>query len=110
MTCRIIKEYAVGTTRPSLLIQLWSDRNEEPESISGKTIVFDMENIMSGEMKIENAAVVVVDESQAIVRYDFVADDMDTVGRYFPKFVIDKGTDTAQQFPNNKNGILIEVY
>lgn len=110
MSCRIIKEYAVGTTRPSLLLQLWSDRNEAPEDISGRSIVFDMENIMTGALKVENAVVTVVNEPQSIVRYDFVADDMDTPGRYFPRFVIDKGTDEAQQFPPNKNGIIIEVY
>ena len=110
MSCRIIKEYAVGTTRPSMLMQLWSDKNDAPEDIAGRTIVFDMENIMSGAMKVEDAAPVVVDEAQAIVRYDFVQDDMDTVGKYFPRFVLDKGTDTAQQFPQDKNGIIIEVY
>ena len=109
MSCRIINEYRAGATRPSLLFQLWSDKDDAPMPIAGKTIVFDMANIMTGVLKVEDGEVVIIDSANAVVRYDFAVGDLDTPGRYDPVMVLDKGGDEEQPFPKEKGTLIIEV-
>lgn len=109
MTCRIIKQYRVGDTRPSLLVQLWSDRNNSPEDIIGKSISFFLSNRFTGELVVDGGSVVIVDSAQAIIRYDFEDGDLDATGAYDASFVIDNGGSEQQTFPGLKLALSIEV-
>lgn len=108
MSCKLILGYRSGVNRPSLLMQLWSDKDNAPFPIAGKTIVFDMRNIMTDALKIEDGTVVVVDSENSIVRYDWADGDL-TTGKYDPFFVVQKGEDDEQAFPKERNEIIIEV-
>lgn len=108
MSCKLILGYRSGVNRPSLLMQLWSDKDNSPFPIAGKTIVFDMRNIITDTLKIQNGTVTVVDSDNAIVRYDWVDGDL-TTGKYDPVFMLQKGESDEQAFPRERNEIIIEV-
>lgn len=86
-------------TSPYMLATL-KDANEVAVDISDATVRFHMRPIGSTTVTVD-AAAVIVDEDNGIVRYEWDAADTATVGSYQAEFEVTYIEGDIETFPNN---------
>ena len=84
-------------TSPSILATL-KDADNVPVNITSASVRFHMKSI-DGSLKIDSA-MTVINASEGLVRYDWVAVDTDTFGTYYVEFEVTYTDGSIETFPN----------
>ena len=87
-------------TSPSLQATL-KDAAGSVVDISGSSVRFHMKSI-DGTLKVDEA-MIIVDGTNGVVQYDWVAGDTETAGSYFVEFEVTYSDSSVETFPNNGN-------
>jgi len=77
-----------GATYPALTVQLLDNAGAAVNLTTAASVYFTMENVHSGVKKINHAAAVISSATEGIVKYNWIAGDVDTVGEYLGEFEI----------------------
>lgn len=85
-------------TAPSITATLY-DADGVVVDLTGASVTFHMRH-KDGTVKVDAAAVVA--NNSGIVRYDWIAADTDTVGRYNAEFEVTYGDASIETFPNGR--------
>jgi len=86
-------------TSPSMVATL-QDADGDVIVLTGASVRFHMRTIGSTNATVD-AAAVIVDETNGIVRYDWDAADTDTVGSYQAEFEVTYADASIETFPND---------
>lgn len=86
-------------TSPSMLATL-KDANNAVIDLTAASVRFHMRKISSSAVVVDNAATIVTAD-EGLVRYDWLADDTDTVGSYQAEFEVTYADSTIETFPND---------
>lgn len=89
-----------GDLRPYLRRQIISKSTGLPIDVTGATITFSMETL-DGLAIVDEAAGVVEDGSEGIIRYEWEAGDTDVAGTYRGEFLVDAGNGNIFSVPQN---------
>ena len=87
-------------TSPSLQALL-KDADRNPIDLTGASVRFHMKAV-GGAVKVDQP-MTIVDQSNGVVQYDWVAGDTDTVGTYYVEFEVTYSDSAIETFPNKGN-------
>jgi len=101
-----------GDLRPYLKAQLvrldLDGEVDEPQDLTGATVVFTMKNKVTNEVKIQEAGATVLTPLDGMVQYEWQDGDTDTPGNYRGEFEATFGAE-PETFPNGKLGFDIKI-
>ena len=86
-------------TSPSMAATL-KDANDAAIDLTGATVRFHMRAVGASQVTVDAAATLVTPAS-GTVRYDWQADDTDTVGSYQAEFEVTYADGSIETFPND---------
>lgn len=86
------------------LIATLNDSAGTSFNLTGATVVFNMQNINTGAVKVNRAAATVVDATLRKVKYVWQASNVNTAGDYFGEFEVTFSSGKIATFPNTKSG------
>ena len=86
-------------TSPAMLATL-QDANGDAINLTAATVRFHMRAVGSSQVVVDQAAVVVT-PLEGLVRYDWAADDTDTIGSYQAEFEVTYADSSIETFPND---------
>ena len=86
-------------TSPAMLATL-QDADGNAVNLTGATVRFHMRAVGGNEVVVDDAVTVVTPLS-GIVRYDWSADDTDTIGSYQAEFEVTYADASIETFPND---------
>lgn len=89
----------VGDTRPFFDAQLF-DPLGQPLNLTGLSVVFRMKHKVTGAIKINDAAMTIVDAPTGQIQYQWATVDTDTEAEYDAWAVVDHGGGVLESFPN----------
>lgn len=96
--------FSCGHRSPSIGAILLDTNGERYQIPAGATVAFRMVRMSDESVKVNSAAAVIeqVDEDEATwgaVRYDWTADDVDTVAKYWGWFIVTLGDGRTERWP-----------
>lgn len=80
-------------------------KTQQPVSLAGATVVFNMRNAAGGVV-INRAPVVVLDNAAALVRYSWIAADTARSGTYQAEFEVTFADGKVETFPKSESAAL----
>lgn len=95
-------------TSPELEVTLYDEEGGNLINLLGSTVVFNMRNKNTGEVKVARGSCTLVDAENGVVKYPWQSGDTEDFGAFYGEFEVTYADSSVETFPN-RNYIIVLI-